>query len=204
MPRDYSPEVTPANRQRRPQHAREDDWARAFLRRAPIARIATVWGDQPFINPTTFWYDEARHQLIFHSNVTGRIRANSEHHSRVCFEASEFGQWLPSNVALEFSVQYASVIVYGTLQVVEDFDEKRRLLSGLIAKYFPDLTPGREYRPITEGELRQTSVYAIAIETWSGKENWAEQADQSDEWPALTAEVLQKPRPGPTAVNRER
>jgi hypothetical protein len=47
------------------------------------------------------------------------------------------------------------------------------------------MTAGKEYREITEKELRATSVYAIAIESWSGKENWEARADQSDEWPAL-------------------
>jgi hypothetical protein len=44
---------------------------------------------------------------------------------------------------------------------------------------------GKEHRPITEMELKRTSVHAIKIESWNGKENWLESADQSDEWPAL-------------------
>jgi len=52
-------------------------------------------------------------------------------------------------------------------------------------EYFPKMKAGREYRPITEEELKRTSVYAIKIEAWSGKENWNERADQSGEWPAL-------------------
>ena len=44
---------------------------------------------------------------------------------------------------------------------------------------------GEEYRPITDKELATTSVYAIKIESWSGKENWPESAEQSDLWPAL-------------------
>jgi nitroimidazol reductase NimA-like FMN-containing flavoprotein (pyridoxamine 5'-phosphate oxidase superfamily) len=185
MARDYDPAVTPPNQQRRKEHARDDAWVQAFLRRAQIGHVATQWGEQPFITPTSFWYDEAHHQITFHSNAVGRIRANSEHHDRVCFEASEFGRFLPSNVALEFSVQYASVIVYGHIRVVENFDEKRRLLNGLIGKYFSPMAAGREYRPITDQELKRTSVYAIAIESWSGKENWPAQAVQSDEWPLL-------------------
>ena len=35
---------------------------------------------------------------------------------------------------------------------------------------------------ITDEELARTSVYAIAIDSWSGKENWAERAEQSGEW----------------------
>jgi nitroimidazol reductase NimA-like FMN-containing flavoprotein (pyridoxamine 5'-phosphate oxidase superfamily) len=45
------------------------------------------------------------------------------------------------------------------------------------------MTSGEDYRPITDEELKRTSVYAIAIESWSGKRNWPQQADQSNEWP---------------------
>lgn len=185
MPRDYSLNVTPAHTQRLPEYARDDEWIRDFLQRARIGHIATRWDDQPFITPTTFWYDEDRHEIIFHSNAVGRVRANIERHDRVCFETSESGQFLPSNVALEFSVQYRSVIAFGTARILQDPEEQRRALYGLIGKYFPGMSAGKEYRPITEKELARTSVYAIAIESWSGKENWSEQAEQSDEWTPL-------------------
>jgi nitroimidazol reductase NimA-like FMN-containing flavoprotein (pyridoxamine 5'-phosphate oxidase superfamily) len=182
MPKDYSLDVTPANAQRIAEHARDDAWIRDFLQRAEIGHIGTRWDEQPFITPTTFWYDEERHEIIFHSNIVGRVRANIERHPRVCFEASECGRFLPSNVALEFSVQYRSVIAFGTARVLEDPEEGRRALYGLIGRYFPDMRPGKEYRPITDQELARTSVYAIAIESWSGKENWKERAEQSGEW----------------------
>jgi hypothetical protein len=40
---------------------------------------------------------------------------------------------------------------------------------------------GHECRPITDQELARTSVYAMTVESWSGKENWPEQAEQSDQ-----------------------
>ncbi len=92
---------------------------------------------------------------------------------------------LPSNVALEFSLQYRSVVVFGTTRLVSDPQEARRVLYGLIKKYFPLMTPGQEFREITDKELRATSVYALQIEEWSGKENWKDRADQSKEWPPL-------------------
>jgi len=186
MPKNYNLDVTPANQQRRKENAMTDEWTRAFLSRAPIGHVATRWDDQPFITPTNFWYDVDRHVIYFHSNIVGRIRANAERHDRVCFEASEFGRFLPSNVALEFSVQYESVIAFGSIRVVDDADEQRHALYGMLKKYFPDMTPGQEFRPITDQELKRTSVYAIAIESWSGKRNWAEEAEQSNEWPRLT------------------
>jgi nitroimidazol reductase NimA-like FMN-containing flavoprotein (pyridoxamine 5'-phosphate oxidase superfamily) len=153
-----------------------------------VGHIASAQDGQPFLNPTTFWFDEANQQIIFHSNVTGRIRSNIEKNPRVCFEASALGRMLPSNIALEFSLQFRSVIVFGSARLITDPEEARRVMYGLIHKYFPDMTAGREFREITDKELKRTSVYAIRIEEWSGKENWKDRADQSDEWPALGEE----------------
>lgn len=186
MPRDYQNQP-PTAFQRRPHLTKDDTWIRAFLKVAQVGHIATSVDGQPFLNPTTFWYDEENHQIVFHSNIAGRIRSNIETNPKVCLEASELGKLLPSNVALEFSLQFRSAIVFGTANVVTDPDESRRLLYGLISKYFPAMTAGKEYREITEKELRATSIYTIQIEEWSGKENWEQRADQSDEWPPLDA-----------------
>ncbi len=188
MPKDYTQE--PFAKQRRAEHARDDEWIRAFLARAQFAHIATVNNGQPFINPTSFWYDATRHEIYFHSNVVGRMRVNAEANARVCFEVFESGKFLPSNVALELSVQYASVIAFGTLRVLQDDADKERALYGLMQKYFSHLTVGKLIRPITAKELKRTSVYALAIEEWSGKENWVEMAEQSEEWGALAEELL--------------
>jgi uncharacterized protein len=184
MPRDYK-DQSPSALQRLPEYKRDDEWIRAFLREAKVGHIASARDGQPFLNPTTFWFDEAKHQIIFHSNVAGRIRSNIEANSRVCFEASELGKMLPSNVALEFSLQFRSVIVFGTARLISDPAEAHRVMYELIHKYFPAMTAGKEFREITDKELKRTSVYAVQIEEWSGKENWKDRADQSDEWPAL-------------------
>lgn len=184
MPRNYT-DQSPIAFQRRPHLTRADDWIRAFLKTAKVGHIATSANDQPFVNPTSFWYDEENHQVIFHSNVAGRVRSNIESNPKVSLEASELGKFLPSNVALEFSLQFRSVAVFGTARLITDPTEARTLLYGLIRKYFPKMTAGKEYREITDKELRATSIYAITIESWSGKENWADRADQSDEWTAL-------------------
>ena len=184
MPRDYN-DQNPTAFQRLPEYKRDDDWIRAFLREARVGHIATSRQGQPFLNPSTFWFDEEKHQIVFHSNVAGRVRSNIETNPKVCFEASELGKMLPSNVALEFSLQYRSVLVFGTARLVKEPQEARRVLYGLINKYFPLMTPGREFRVITDKELRATSVYALQIEEWSGKENWKDRADQSSDWSPL-------------------
>jgi nitroimidazol reductase NimA-like FMN-containing flavoprotein (pyridoxamine 5'-phosphate oxidase superfamily) len=184
MPREYIGQE-PTAFQRRPHLTKDDTWIRQFINTAKVGHVATSVDGQPFINTSTFWYDEVGHQIVFHSNVAGRIRSNIEYNPKVSFEASVLGQMLPSNVAIEFSLQYRSVVAFGMAKLVTEPEETRRLLYGLIGKYFPEMKVGQEYREITDKELRATSVYAIKIEEWSGKENWAERADQSDEWQPL-------------------
>jgi len=184
MTRNYESQ-SPAAFQRLPEFKKEEEWIRAFLHKAKVGHIATAWDNQPLLNPSTFWFDEENQRIIFHSNIAGRIRSSIQHNPKVCKEVSELGKLLPPNVALEFSLQYRSVIVFGTACVLTDPEESRGVLYNLIAKYFPAMKAGKEYREITDKELRATSVYAIQIESWSGKENWKVRADQSDEWTAL-------------------
>jgi nitroimidazol reductase NimA-like FMN-containing flavoprotein (pyridoxamine 5'-phosphate oxidase superfamily) len=184
MPRDHQ-STAPTAFQRLPEYQRDEEWIRGFLRAAKVGHIASAQDGQPFINPTTFWFDEEHHQIVFHSNLAGRIRSNIESNPQVCFEASELGKMLPANVALEFSLQFRSVIVFGTARLITAPDEAHRALDGLIHKYFPAMTAGKEFREITDKELKRTSIYAIQIAAWSGKENWKDRADQSDEWTPL-------------------
>jgi len=184
MPINYQ-SLPPTEHQRKPERKRDDPWIKEFLHRSPIGHVATVSGGQPFVTPTNFWYDEPRQRIIFHSNVTGRLRSNLEHHPQVCFETSEYGRFLPSNAALEFSIQYRSVMVFGKVMLLIDPREQKQVLAALISKYFPGMRAGHEYRPILEKELERTSVYAIQIDSWSAKENWKDRAEQVPDWAAL-------------------
>ncbi|GGR08916.1 pyridoxamine 5'-phosphate oxidase family protein [Deinococcus ruber] len=184
----YDPARRDPTISRRPGNRRDDVWIRALLARVPVCRVATRWNDMPFINPTSFVYRPEHGDIVFHSNLAGRMRANAERHQdageQVCFEASEIGELLPSNDPLELSMQYRSVIAFGLLELLED-DAARSALEDLSRKYFPQLRPGIEMRPISENDLVRTSVYRIHSLRWSGKENWEEQAMQSEEWPPL-------------------
>jgi nitroimidazol reductase NimA-like FMN-containing flavoprotein (pyridoxamine 5'-phosphate oxidase superfamily) len=145
----------------------------ALLRRARVGFIATAVDEQPFINSNLFWYDTSTTRIYFHTAAEGRTRRNVELNPRVCFSVAEMGELLPAKVALEFSNEYAGVCVFGRARVVESESEARYGLQGLLVKYFPELRPGEDYRLITNNEIKRTSVYAIEVEAWSGKEKVA-------------------------------
>jgi uncharacterized protein len=187
MPRNYQPAI-PTQYQRIPSHTRDDAWIKQFLKSAVIGHLAHNQDDQPFVTPTNFWFDEDGHRIIFHSNIAGRMRENLLNNPKVCLETSEYGRFLPANTALEFGVQYRSVMVYGKVRILEDKQEIMDVLYSLLKKYFPDMSPGKQFRPITDQELSRTTVYSLVIDAWSGKENWEEEADELPDWTPLPKE----------------
>ncbi|MFQ5434259.1 MAG: pyridoxamine 5'-phosphate oxidase family protein, partial [Anaerolineae bacterium] len=159
---------------RRSDRAVNDEaWIRAFLHRAELGHMATVSDDQPFINSNIFAYDEANHAIYLHTARKGRTQLNVDEGSRICFSISEMGRLLPADEALEFSVEYAGVMVFGTAVILDDPAEAEHGLQLLLDKYAPHLRPGRDYRPINASELKRTAVYRINIEAWSGKQKVA-------------------------------
>lgn len=172
MPKDYA--AQPANAVRRRDRAMDDDWIVALLERASIGTLATVHDGQPFVNGNLFVFDQAAHCIYMHTAHIGRTRANVEGDERVCFTAMEMGRLLPADTALEFSVEYAGVVVFGRAAVVVGQDEARHGLQLLLDKYFGHLRPGQHYQPIADAELARTAVYRITIESWSGKRKQAE------------------------------
>jgi len=169
MAKDYSKQ--PYNEVRRTDRAVDDEsWIKAMLHRAPIANLATVGDDgQPFINSNLFVYDEPNHCIYMHTFRLGRTRSNVDAHERVCLSLSEMGRLLPATEALEFSVEYNGVAVFGRGQIIQDADQATYALQMLLDKYFPHLRPERDYRPILPEELARTAVYCIHIDSWSGK-----------------------------------
>jgi len=167
MAKDYA--VLPANKVRRSDRQIDDQgWMVEFLARSPVASLATVYEGQPFINTNLFAYDADDHVVYLHTARVGRTRANVDADASVCLSVMEMGRLLPADEALEFSVEYAGVTIFGKGVIVEGAAAEHGLQL-LMDKYFPHLRPERDYRPIHLDELVRTSVFRIDIDTWSGK-----------------------------------
>jgi hypothetical protein len=63
------------NRVRRKERAVTDDaWIKALLRRGAFGTIATVAGEQPFMNAHNYVYDEGRNCIYFHATRASATR----------------------------------------------------------------------------------------------------------------------------------
>jgi hypothetical protein len=167
MSKDYT-QLPPHLMRRSDRQVEDEDWIRAYLHRAAYGALATVHDGQPFINTNLYVYDEVRHAIYLHTARVGRTRGNVEADARVCFSISDIGRLLPAGEALEFSVEYSGVTIFGRACIVEG-EEAAAALQLLLDKYAPHLRPGRDYRGVTEDELARTSVFKIEIDSWSGK-----------------------------------
>jgi nitroimidazol reductase NimA-like FMN-containing flavoprotein (pyridoxamine 5'-phosphate oxidase superfamily) len=148
----------------------DEEWICNFLETAPHGVLATSLDRQPYLTPNLFVFDRSARAIYLHTARIGRTKTNTVENPRVCFCVSQMGRLLPAEVALEFSVEYASVIVFGSGSIVVDAEEARKAMQMLLDKYFPHLSPGRDYRPITKKELDRTAVFKISILEWSAKE----------------------------------
>jgi len=168
-PNDRTDLMTPEHlHPRRKDRSKDEDWIRALLHRGGVGVLATVGDGKPFPIPLNYVYDERRGALYLHTALKGGSMGNLPGPAAVC--VYEMGRMLPADEALEFGVEYKSVVVFGPGSVVEDPAEAQAALVLIMEKYAPHLTAGEDYRPVAPEEVRRTAVLRVNIEGWSGKE----------------------------------
>jgi hypothetical protein len=146
------------------------EWQDRLLRTAAVGHLALGWEGQPLLHSNLYWYDGQA--VYLHTAGAGRLRALLEAGPRpACWTAVEHGRILPARTPFDFSTEYASIILYGTAELVTDPAEKRRALEGLMAKYAPHLTAGVDYEPMPDRDIDLTSVIRLTIAERVAKHN---------------------------------
>jgi len=148
----------------------DEAWMKDLLRRGAVGVLATQAGDQPFLNTHNYVYDEAGHCIYFHRSPVGRTSANLAHNPRVCYTVFEMGRLYAHPETQNFSVEYRSVVIFGTAERVGQ-EEAARALQMIVDKYAPRPESGEAGRPLEMPCSETVAVYKIRIEQWSGKKN---------------------------------
>lgn len=99
------------------------DEAREILAAAPVAHIGVIVDDEPYVTPMSFVLDGDR---ILFRTVAGRKLDGIHANPRVCVEVSRYD---------EGTGDWASVIVYGTAEEIEDEETTRITVEMLMSKY---------------------------------------------------------------------
>jgi hypothetical protein len=174
----------PRTKLRRVERGLEDaEWIDRFLSTCAAGHCAIAWEGQPLIHSNLYWHDGAD-RVYWHTAPVGKFRAVVEQGPLpACFTIMEHGRMLPAGTPFDFSTEYASVVLYGTVRVVTDRDEKRRGLEGLMAKYAAHLKPGVDYEPMPDSDIDATSVFCLDVDERVAKHNV-----KPDDYPAYRYE----------------
>jgi nitroimidazol reductase NimA-like FMN-containing flavoprotein (pyridoxamine 5'-phosphate oxidase superfamily) len=130
---------------------------------AGVCRIAMVDHGEPYIVPLNFGYRD--NALYIHSADAGRKIDILKRNSRVCFEIEGASAIIKHAEPCHWGTKSRSLIGYGRVEIVTDFQEKKRGLDIILAHY--GKTDQNVY---DEKQLRAVVILRISIESVTCKQ----------------------------------
>lgn len=138
----------------------------AILQSAQVLRLAMSVDDQPYLVPLCFGYEDGT--IYLHSGPKGLKMDMLRKNPKVCFEVEGQMRTIPGESPCEWSMQYESVIGFGTAKIVNDEAERTKGLQIVSAHY---AGPGEHH--LLPKSVARTAVIRIDITTMTGKHNGA-------------------------------
>ncbi|MEM9722982.1 MAG: pyridoxamine 5'-phosphate oxidase family protein [Bacteroidota bacterium] len=120
---------------------------------------------QPYVIPTS--YGRAGNTLFIHGASTSRMLVNLQEGVPLCLTVTHLDALVLARSAFHHSMNYRSVVVFGTAQKIEDYDEKLHALKVVSDQ----ILVGRweESRQPIPKEMKATTVLKMEIEQASAK-----------------------------------
>ena len=148
----------------------------AILDEALLCHLGFEVEGQPYVIPTL--HARVGDVLYVHGSSASRMLRHAAAGARVCATVTLFDGLVLAKSVFNHSVNYRSVVVFGSATVV-DGDEKREALRALTEQ----LAPGRwdEARQPTEQELKATWILSLPLDEASAKvRSGPEEDDEED------------------------
>src|SRR3984893_9923820 len=142
-----------------------------------ICHVSFAVDGRPFVIPTG--YARVDDQLYIHGSQVSRMLRTLAQGVDVCVAVTLTDGLVLARSAFHHSMNYRSVVVFGTGVQVDDVDEKRRAVDAIV----DHVIAGRsaDARPPTDAELRATLVVRIAISEASAKVRTGGPIDDDDD-----------------------
>lgn len=107
----------------------------AILKQCKTCYVAMSVNDVPYVLPLNFAMDGNR--VILHSAQYGRMWETIKKNPKVCINwtLGEELAWQDEQVACSYRVKSKSVIVEGIAEIIEDMEEKERIVKKFMTQY---------------------------------------------------------------------
>ncbi len=149
----------------------QTEQAPQILENGIVAHVAFVDGGRPVVIPMTYQYSaEEPRRLYLHGGRNGRLMQHLATGAPVSVAVTIADGLVYSKSALDHSVNYRSVVMFGRAAADQPaIDDRRRILEAMIARYFAGRRAGVAYEPAPRAHLETTALVALEIEEWSAK-----------------------------------
>jgi len=143
-----------------------------------VCHVGFVVDGQPVLIPTGYGRDGDT--LYVHGSAASRMLRDLAKGVEVSIAVTLLDGLVLARSAFHHSMNYRSVVIFGTAAVVEDQTTKREALRA----FTEHIAPGRwrEVRPPTESELKATTVLAIPLKEMSAKVRTGPPLDDEEDY----------------------
>ena len=156
--------LTPTPRttlKRRPQRGSYERAAvHSILDEALVCQVAFAQGSQPFVTPMA--YARVGEKLYLHGSLANRTLRALREGAEACINVTLLDGLVLARSAFHHSVNFRSVMVFGTAHEVTDSGEKLEALRAIVEHAVPGRWP--DVRGPYAQELRQTLVLSVPLE----------------------------------------
>jgi len=130
-----------------------------------ICQVGFVVEGKPIVIPTA--YGRINDRLYIHGSPASRMLKTLEQGPEICVTVTLLDGLVLARSAFHHSMNYRSVVVFGAAELVHDPADKAAALKA----FTEHVVPGRwdNLRPMTEAEVRGTTVLALPLSEASAK-----------------------------------
>jgi uncharacterized protein len=134
-----------------------------ILLKSEVCRIAMIDGDRPYIVPLNYGY--SNNYIYVHSAPLGKKIEILKQNNKVCFEIESQSEIIKHEISCQWTTKYRSIIGYGTIEMVTDFEEKKRGLDVIMSHY------GRKDNNVyRDQQVEVIVILKLKIEEITGKQ----------------------------------
>ena len=121
------------NMRRKDREITNTEIIREILSTPGICRIVMVDDGEPYLVPLNYGYKD--NAIYIHSAPQGKKIEILRKMNRVCFEIEYSSEVLKHDLPCEWTSKYRSLIGYGTIEIITDFEKKKQGLDIIMAQF---------------------------------------------------------------------
>ena len=141
-----------------------------ILSKGLVAHLGFIQDKVPFVIPFTYHYDpESPDSIYLHGSIRSRALKHLATGAPVCITVTLTDGLVYSRKAMNHSVNYRSVTLFGRAREVTDEAEKFDLFDKMVQRYFPGRMVGDDYNAPPSPDLGVTALVEVRIEEWNAK-----------------------------------